>query len=163
MHIRAGTQEHLKVFCSSFAVTFFRMPVDRALCHYPHMPLIVNVIIYTHWVIGLFPKSGTKKIKSRSKRPNISQSDSGRNDPAETTEDRNDPDSDFRLKDLDFIFKWEQKSTKSTWLTGSNSCINALTLFSMMFSAMHRDAFRDCDAVFPIRYRSDGKLFYLRS
>ena len=35
------------------------------------------------------------------------------------------------------------------------------TLFSMMFSAMLTDDFQLCDAGFPIRYRSDGKLFNL--
>ena len=38
----------------------------------------------------------------------------------------------------------------------------APTLFSMMFSAMLTDAFQDCDAGFPIRYRFDGKLLNLR-
>ena len=32
----------------------------------------------------------------------------------------------------------------------------------MMFSAMLTDAFQDCDAGFPVRYRFDGKLFNLR-
>ena len=49
-------------------------------------------------------------------------------------------------------------------------CVLAPTLFSMMFSAMLTDVFsamltdvfQDCDAVFPIRYRFDGKLFNLR-
>ena len=35
-------------------------------------------------------------------------------------------------------------------------------MFSMMFSAMLTDAFKDCDAGFPIRYRFDSKLFNLR-
>ena len=38
----------------------------------------------------------------------------------------------------------------------------APTLFSMMFSVMLTDAFQECDAGFPIRYRFDGKLFNLR-
>ena len=38
----------------------------------------------------------------------------------------------------------------------------ALTLFSMMFSAMLMDAFQDSDTGFPIRYRFDGNLFNLR-
>ena len=37
-------------------------------------------------------------------------------------------------------------------------CVMAPTLFSMMFSAMLRGAFRDCDAGFSIKYRFDGKL-----
>ena len=41
-------------------------------------------------------------------------------------------------------------------------CVMALTLFSMMFSAMLSDAFHDCDAGFPIMYRFDGKLFNQR-
>ena len=41
-------------------------------------------------------------------------------------------------------------------------CVMAPTLFSMMFSAMLTDAFQDVDAVFPIRYRFDGKLLNLR-
>ena len=41
-------------------------------------------------------------------------------------------------------------------------CVLASTLFSMMFSAMLRDAFLDGDNVIPIRYRFDGKLFNLR-
>ena len=36
------------------------------------------------------------------------------------------------------------------------------TLFSLMFSAFPTDAFQDCDAGFPIRYRFDEKLFNLR-
>ena len=32
----------------------------------------------------------------------------------------------------------------------------------MMFSAVLANAFQDCDAGFPIKYRFDGKLFYLR-
>ena len=38
----------------------------------------------------------------------------------------------------------------------------APTLFSMIFSAMLTDAFRDVDAGFPIRYRFDGKILNLR-
>ena len=38
-------------------------------------------------------------------------------------------------------------------------CVMAPTLLSMMFSAMLTDAFKDCDACFPIRYR---KLFNIR-
>ena len=38
----------------------------------------------------------------------------------------------------------------------------APTLFSMMFSVMHTDAFQDSDAGFRIRYRFDGKIFNLR-
>ena len=41
-------------------------------------------------------------------------------------------------------------------------CVMAPTLFSMMFSAMLKDAFQDIDAGFPIRYRFDGKLLNLR-
>ena len=41
-------------------------------------------------------------------------------------------------------------------------CVLASTLFSMMFSAMLTDAFRDGDNGIPIRYRFDGKLFNLR-
>ena len=41
-------------------------------------------------------------------------------------------------------------------------CVLALTLFSMMFSAMLTDAFQDGDNGIPIRYRFDGKLFNLR-
>ena len=41
-------------------------------------------------------------------------------------------------------------------------CVMAPTLFSMMFSAMLRDAFQDVDAGFPIRYRFYGKLLNLR-
>ena len=41
-------------------------------------------------------------------------------------------------------------------------CVMALTLFSMMFSAMLTDSFQDVDAGFPIRYRFDGKLLNLR-
>ena len=41
-------------------------------------------------------------------------------------------------------------------------CDMAPTLFSMIFSAMLTDAFQDCDAGFPIRYRFDGKLFNLK-
>ena len=38
----------------------------------------------------------------------------------------------------------------------------APTLFSMMFSNMLTDAFHDCDAGFPIRHRSNGKLLNRR-
>ena len=41
-------------------------------------------------------------------------------------------------------------------------CVLAPTLFSMMFSAMLTDAFRDSDIGILIRFRSDGKLFNLR-
>ena len=41
-------------------------------------------------------------------------------------------------------------------------CVLASTLFSMMFSAMLTDAFKDGDNVIPIRYRFDGKSFNLR-
>ena len=57
-----------------------------------------------------------------------------------------------------------------------HGCVMAPTLFSMMFSAMHTDAFQDVDAGVPIRYRwlmlvdsgvpiryrFDGKLLNLR-
>ena len=67
--------------------------------------LIVNVIIYVYTLLHRpFPKSGTNELNSRQKRPNISQSDSGQNDLAETTGNRNHPDSAFRLKVLDLIF-----------------------------------------------------------
>ena len=46
---------------------------------------------------------------------------------------------------------------------GVTQCyVMAPTLFSMMFSVMLTDAFQDCDAGFPIKYRFDGKLFNLR-
>jgi exonuclease III len=38
-------------------------------------------------------------------------------------------------------------------------CVLAPTLFSMMFSAMLMDAFRESTPGIPIRYRCDGKLF----
>ena len=41
-------------------------------------------------------------------------------------------------------------------------CVLSLTLFSMMFSAMLTAAFQDGDNGIPIKYRFDGKLFYLR-
>ena len=41
-------------------------------------------------------------------------------------------------------------------------CVMVPTLFSMTFSAMLTNAFQDCDAGFPIRYRFDGKLFNIR-
>ena len=41
-------------------------------------------------------------------------------------------------------------------------CVMALTLFSMMFSAMFMDAFQDSDTGFPVRYRFDGNVFNLR-
>ena len=41
-------------------------------------------------------------------------------------------------------------------------CVLASTLFSMMFSAMLTDAFRDGDSGLPIRYRFDRKVFNLR-
>ena len=40
-------------------------------------------------------------------------------------------------------------------------CVMAPTLFSLMFSAMLTDAFKDADAGFPIRYRFDCKLLNL--
>lgn len=41
-------------------------------------------------------------------------------------------------------------------------CVLAPTLFSLMFSAMLNDAFRDADVGIGIRYRTDGSLFNLR-
>lgn len=41
-------------------------------------------------------------------------------------------------------------------------CVLAPTLFSMIFSAMLADAFRDGDIGVGFRYRTDGKLFNLR-
>ena len=41
-------------------------------------------------------------------------------------------------------------------------CVLAPTLFSMMFSAMLTDAFRDGDIGLDFQYRTDGKLFNLR-
>ena len=41
-------------------------------------------------------------------------------------------------------------------------CVLAPTLFSMMFSAMLTDAFRDGDVGIAFKYRMDGKLFNLR-
>ena len=41
-------------------------------------------------------------------------------------------------------------------------CVLAPTLFSLMFSAMLSDAFRDSQSGIPIRYRTDGKLFNQR-
>ena len=41
-------------------------------------------------------------------------------------------------------------------------CVLTPTLFSMMFSDMLTDVFRDHDAGFPIRYYFDGKLLNLR-
>ena len=38
-------------------------------------------------------------------------------------------------------------------------CVLAPTLFSMMFSAMLTDAFRDCEPGINIKFRTDGKLF----
>ena len=42
------------------------------------------------------------------------------------------------------------------------ACVMAPTMFNTMFTAMLTDAFQDCDASFPIRYRFDSKLFNLR-
>ncbi|KAL8619269.1 hypothetical protein ACOMHN_056913 [Nucella lapillus] len=41
-------------------------------------------------------------------------------------------------------------------------CVLAPTLFSMVFSAMLTDAFRDCQDGIHVRYRIDGGLFNLR-
>ena len=41
-------------------------------------------------------------------------------------------------------------------------CVLAPTLFSIMFSAMLTDAFRDSDLGVDVKYRIDGKLFNLR-
>lgn len=41
-------------------------------------------------------------------------------------------------------------------------CVLAPTLFSLMFSAMLTDAFRDSGMGIDLRYRTDGKLFNLR-
>ena len=38
-------------------------------------------------------------------------------------------------------------------------CVLAPTLFSLLFSAMRMDAFRDTSPGIPIRYKCDGKLF----
>ena len=42
------------------------------------------------------------------------------------------------------------------------SCVLAPTLFSLVFSAMLTDAFRDTDIGIGIRYRKDGSVFNLR-
>ena len=49
-----------------------------------------------------------------------SQSDLGLNDPAETTENRNDPDSGFRLKVLDCIFMGKKEPIVHRHLTTSS-------------------------------------------
>jgi len=41
-------------------------------------------------------------------------------------------------------------------------CVLAPTLFSLMFSAMLTDAFKETSPGIPINYRCDGKLFNLR-
>ena len=41
-------------------------------------------------------------------------------------------------------------------------CVMAPTLFSIIFSAMLKDAFQDSDTGFPIRYRFDSNIFNLR-
>ena len=41
-------------------------------------------------------------------------------------------------------------------------CVLAPTLFSMMFSAMLTDAFREANSGLDIRYRTGGRLFNLR-
>ena len=41
-------------------------------------------------------------------------------------------------------------------------CVLAPTLFSLMFSAMLTDAFRDADVGIGINYRTDGSVFNLR-
>ena len=41
-------------------------------------------------------------------------------------------------------------------------CVLAPTLFSMMFSAMLAEAFRENSDGISIRFRTDGKLFHLR-
>ena len=41
-------------------------------------------------------------------------------------------------------------------------CVLSPSLFSLMFSVMLTDAFRDGDIGIGIRYRMDGKLFNLR-
>ena len=41
-------------------------------------------------------------------------------------------------------------------------CVLPPSLFSLMFSAMLTDAFRDGDIGIGIRYRTDGKLFNLK-
>ena len=38
-------------------------------------------------------------------------------------------------------------------------CVLAPILFSMMFSSMPSDAFRDCELGIDIRYKTDRKLF----
>ena len=66
--------------------------------------LIVNVIIYTHCSIVLF-QSTEQKNYIKAEKKTISQSD----DPAETTDDRSDPDFVFPLKVLDCIL-WVKNS-----------------------------------------------------
>ncbi|XP_076462069.1 uncharacterized protein LOC143294580 [Babylonia areolata] len=41
-------------------------------------------------------------------------------------------------------------------------CVLALTLFSMVFSAILTDAFRDCEERIHVRYKTDGRLLNLR-
>ena len=44
----------------------------------------------------------------------------------------------------------------------NQGCVLASRLFSMIFSALLKDAFQDGDNGIPIRYHFDGKLFILR-
>ena len=56
-----------------------------------------------------------------------------------------------------------ESSTPFPFTNGvKQGCVLAPTLFSMMFSAMLTDAFRDSSPGMDIRFRTDGKLFNLR-
>ena len=56
-----------------------------------------------------------------------------------------------------------ESSTPFTFTNGvKQGCFLAPTLFSMMFSAMLTDAFREANPGLDIRYRTDGRLFNLR-
>lgn len=45
---------------------------------------------------------------------------------------------------------------------GKQGCILAPNLFSILFSAMLLDAFRDCERGLHVQFRFSGKLFNLR-
>jgi hypothetical protein len=50
---------------------------------------------------------------------------------------------------------------RGTWTRAATLCL-LVSLFSLMFSAMLRDAFNDCDIGIGLRYRFNGNLFNLK-
>ena len=70
----------------------------------PVYRVIANVIIYTNCSIGLFPKSGTNELNQGRKDQILAKATQAEMTRPKRPRTKNDPDSGFRRKVLDFIF-----------------------------------------------------------